>query len=84
MKTTPTPVVSTTQSLLKKCAKSLVSGPRLALGALALHAGGAVPFCAIRFDCGCGGGEVAICRKLVENTILFGMAVGVVRGSRQA
>src|SRR5579859_3433405 len=28
-------------------------------------------FCAVRFDCGCGQGEVLICRKLVENTILI-------------
>src|SRR2546423_12955140 len=30
------------------------------------HAGG-LPFCAIKFDCGCGAGEVFICRKLAEN-----------------
>lgn len=30
-----------------------------------------LPFCAVRFDCGCGGGEVNICRKLVENTFLM-------------
>jgi putative oxidoreductase len=28
------------------------------------------PLCALKFDCGCGGGEVWICRKLVENTLL--------------
>ncbi len=26
--------------------------------------------CAIKFDCGCGGGEIWICRKLVENLML--------------
>jgi uncharacterized membrane protein YphA (DoxX/SURF4 family) len=38
--------------------------------ALALSAQG-LPFCAIKFDCGCGGGEVFICHKLIENTGLF-------------
>lgn len=27
-------------------------------------------FCAIRFDCGCGNGEVLVCRKLLENSVL--------------
>lgn len=27
-------------------------------------------FCAVRFDCGCGTGEVYICRKLAENLAL--------------
>jgi putative oxidoreductase len=35
--------------------------------ALGLHAALAIPFCAVKFDCGCGSGEVFICRKLVEN-----------------
>lgn len=39
--------------------------------ALALHAASTIPFCAIRFDCGCGAGEVAICFKLAENTLLM-------------
>ncbi len=30
-----------------------------------------VPFCAISFDCGCGSGEVFICRKLAENAVLI-------------
>lgn len=38
--------------------------------ALAIHAAGDIAFCAIKFDCGCGTGEVLICRKLVENTLL--------------
>jgi uncharacterized membrane protein YphA (DoxX/SURF4 family) len=37
--------------------------------ALALDA--AIPFCAIRFDCGCGAGEVLVCRKLLENVVLI-------------
>jgi len=38
--------------------------------ALAIHAAGGIPFCAIKFDCGCGTGEVLICGKLIENTLL--------------
>jgi uncharacterized membrane protein YphA (DoxX/SURF4 family) len=26
-----------------------------------------IAYCAVKFDCGCGTGEVLICRKLVEN-----------------
>jgi uncharacterized membrane protein YphA (DoxX/SURF4 family) len=33
-----------------------------------------IAFCAVRFDCGCGTGEVLICRKLVENTLLIALA----------
>jgi uncharacterized membrane protein YphA (DoxX/SURF4 family) len=39
--------------------------------ALALQAVLAVSFCAVKFDCGCGTGEVLICRKLVENGVLM-------------
>ena len=42
----------------------------IALRALATFRGGALPFCAIRFDCGCGAGEVLICSKLAENFLL--------------
>jgi len=30
-----------------------------------------IALCAVRFDCGCGNGEVLICRKLIENTLLM-------------
>src|SRR5689334_21372353 len=30
-----------------------------------------IAFCAVKFDCGCGNGEVLICRKLVENSLLM-------------
>jgi len=46
--------------------------------ALALHAGGDLPFCAIKFDCGCGAGEVFICRKLAENALLVFLSLGLV------
>ncbi|MEY2408624.1 MAG: putative oxidoreductase [Verrucomicrobiota bacterium] len=41
------------------------------LRALAMHQTGGMPFCAIKFDCGCGAGEVLICRKLAENVALL-------------
>lgn len=52
--------------------------------ALAIHAGGNIAFCAIRFDCGCGNGEVLICGKLVENTLLtlFSLALVFWRSRR--
>ena len=37
-----------------------------------------IPFCAIKFDCGCGAGEVLICRKLIENTLLTALAAWLV------
>lgn len=39
--------------------------------ALEIHGTEALAFCGIRFDCGCGTGEVLICRKLAENTLLI-------------
>jgi uncharacterized membrane protein YphA (DoxX/SURF4 family) len=37
-----------------------------------------IPFCAIKFDCGCGAGEVLICRKLLENALLTSVAIWLV------
>lgn len=35
-----------------------------------------IAFCAVKFDCGCGAGEVYICHKLIENSLLvIGCAV---------
>src|SRR5215468_9942110 len=42
--------------------------------ALANREASAIAFCAIRFDCGCGAGEVNICRKLLENSLLILLA----------
>jgi uncharacterized membrane protein YphA (DoxX/SURF4 family) len=28
-----------------------------------------IAFCAVHFDCGCGAGEVNVCRKLLENSL---------------
>lgn len=48
--------------------------------ALGIAAGEAIPFCSVKFDCGCGSGEVLICRKLVENSLLFLLALGLLAG----
>jgi hypothetical protein len=50
--------------------------------ALGIQEATGLAFCAIRFDCGCGTGEVAICRKLVENGVLMALAMGMVMGRR--
>ncbi len=47
--------------------------------ALALSAQG-LPFCALKFDCGCGSGEVFICHKIVENSGLFLLACWLLAG----
>jgi uncharacterized membrane protein YphA (DoxX/SURF4 family) len=39
--------------------------------ALAVHSALAIPFCMVKFDCGCGTGEVFICRKLMENLLFI-------------
>ncbi len=39
--------------------------------ALDLHHSLGGAFCAVKFDCGCGGGEVYICAKLAENLALI-------------
>jgi len=39
--------------------------------ALAIHTAQAIAFCAVKFDCGCGNGEVWICHKLAENSMLI-------------
>jgi uncharacterized membrane protein YphA (DoxX/SURF4 family) len=41
--------------------------------ALALGQAQHIPFCAVRLDCGCGTGEVLICRKVVENILLIAL-----------
>ncbi|MBI5766276.1 MAG: hypothetical protein HZA93_00655 [Verrucomicrobia bacterium] len=46
----------------------------VALRAWALSRTGSLPFCALRFDCGCGTGEVAVCAKLLQNAGLIVLA----------
>ncbi len=48
--------------------------------ALAIAATSGLPFCAVKFDCGCGAGEVFICHKLVENTVLLLLALWLLTG----
>ena len=49
--------------------------------ALAIQTSLGIPFCAVRFDCGCGLGEVWICQKLLENTLLVAVSVGLIAGA---
>ena len=48
--------------------------------ALAIHAAQHIPICAVKFDCGCGTGEVFICRKVLENLALLGLALWLLAG----
>lgn len=45
--------------------------------AFAIHRASDLAFCAIRFDCGCGTGEVPVCVKLLENAGLIALAFWV-------
>lgn len=42
--------------------------------ALVIHTAEDIAFCAIAFDCGCGSGEVNICKKLAQNVGLLACA----------
>jgi uncharacterized membrane protein YphA (DoxX/SURF4 family) len=48
--------------------------------ALVLEAAKLIPFCMVKFDCGCGTGEVFICTKLVENFLLILLSCWVIAG----
>jgi uncharacterized membrane protein YphA (DoxX/SURF4 family) len=48
--------------------------------ALAYAGAKAIAFCAVKFDCGCGTGEVLICHKLVENGLLICLALWLLSG----
>ena len=48
--------------------------------ALLLQAAQNIPFCAVKFDCGCGTGEEFICRKLLENFLLIVVSVWLLAG----
>jgi uncharacterized membrane protein YphA (DoxX/SURF4 family) len=54
--------------------------------ALVLQAARGIPFCAVKFDCGCGTGEVFICGKLLENfaLILLGFWLLLGRGRQRS
>lgn len=51
--------------------------------ALVLQTDLSIPFCAVKFDCGCGAGEVLICRKLIENGMLMLMSAWLLTGRGQ-
>jgi len=51
--------------------------------ALRLAVAKGIPFCAVKFDCGCGAGEVFICHKLVENTVLLLLSAWLLTGRGQ-
>jgi uncharacterized membrane protein YphA (DoxX/SURF4 family) len=48
--------------------------------ALLLQAAQNIPFCMVKFDCGCGAGEEFICRKLPENFLLLVMSAWLLGG----
>ena len=48
--------------------------------ALAIQSALAIPFCMVKFDCGCGAGEVLICRKLMENLLFMGLSIWLLAG----
>ncbi len=48
--------------------------------ALVLQGAQGIPFCAIKFDCGCGAGEEFICRKLLQNAGLIVLALWLLAG----
>ena len=48
--------------------------------ALAIAGAKGLPFCLVKFDCGCGAGEVYICNKLLENSLLVFVACALVAG----
>jgi len=48
--------------------------------ALALQSALAIPFCAVKFDCGCGTGTVFICHKLLQNFLLMLLAAWLLAG----
>ena len=48
--------------------------------ALQLHAALAIPFCAVKFNCGCGGGAEFICRKVLENFLLILLSIWLLAG----
>ena len=58
----------------------------IAQRALAIHEASGTPFCGIRFDCGCGAGEVLICKKLVENAglVVLSLLIVAIRAPRAA
>lgn len=56
--------------------------PLVARQGLAIAAAKGIPFCAVRFNCGCGAGEVNVCGKIVENSACSLISLWLVFRSR--
>jgi hypothetical protein len=48
--------------------------------ALTLAAANSLQLCLVKFDCGCGTGEVFACNKLVENCLLMALSAWLLTG----
>jgi uncharacterized membrane protein YphA (DoxX/SURF4 family) len=48
--------------------------------ALLLQAAQNIPFCAVKFDCGCGTGVEFICHKLLENLLFLALSAWLLAG----
>jgi uncharacterized membrane protein YphA (DoxX/SURF4 family) len=51
--------------------------------ALAIAAAHGIPFHTVKFDCGCGAGEVIIWHKMIENGVFFLLACWLISGRGQ-
>src|SRR5207253_4900534 len=49
--------------------------------ALAIADAQHLAFCMVKFDCGCGAGEVFICKKILENCLLTLLAAWLITGA---
>jgi len=49
--------------------------------ALAVAGAQGLAFCMVKFDCGCGSGEVLICNKLLENCLLTFLSCWLIAGA---
>lgn len=49
--------------------------------ALAISAAEHIPFTQVKFDCGCGTGEVFIWRKMIENSVLILLSLWLIAGA---
>ncbi|HNQ22061.1 MAG TPA: DoxX family membrane protein [Phycisphaerae bacterium] len=56
----------------------LVFTPLILKRGLELYQAGTLAFCGVKFDCGCGAGEVYLCNKLAENIALLLLSLLVV------
>jgi uncharacterized membrane protein YphA (DoxX/SURF4 family) len=48
--------------------------------ALGIAGAEGLPLCSVKFDCGCGTGEVFICRKVLENALLLLLSCWLMTG----